>query len=230
MIEMTRNASLFDFDQLAAEYDRWYETAEGRLYDKLEKRALLRLCGRMERGGTLLEVGMGTGWWSRFFSELGFEITGIDISPKMVEIARSKRIPNATFELADAYKLPFADGRFSASTAITTIEFTREPETVIREMIRCTRLGGNLVLGVLNGSAPINQRRKKQADGPFSSARFFTVDGLCKLLGPYGNTTLRSCAFPFSMNMPTPFAPLAGDIMALTKRETGAFIAVRVEL
>jgi ubiquinone/menaquinone biosynthesis C-methylase UbiE len=230
MIEMTRNDSLFDFDQIATEYDRWYETAEGKLYDKLEKRALLRLCGRMERGDTLLEVGMGTGWWSRFFSELGFEIIGIDISPKMVEIARSKRIPSATFELADAHKLPFADGCFSASTAITTIEFTREPKTVIREMIRCTQPGGNLVLGVLNGSAQINQMRKKQADGPFSFARFFTVDELYELLAPYGNTILRSCAFPFSMKIPAPFAPLADDIMALMKREAGAFIAARVEL
>ena len=48
----------------------------GVLYDKLEKRAMVCLLGKVKEGDTLLEVGAGTGWWSLFFSELGFRVTG----------------------------------------------------------------------------------------------------------------------------------------------------------
>jgi len=172
---------------------------------------------------------MGTGWWSRFFSELGFVVTGIDISPMMVAAARSKRIPNAAFGLADAHDMPFEDGRFSVSAAITTIEFTGEPESVIREMVRCTKPGGILVFGVLNAASPINRRRRHHAGGPFHSARFFTMEELHGLLSPYGDTVSRCCAFPLSMRVPAPLAQIADDGMASMKRKTGAFIAIRTE-
>jgi len=228
MTETGNSASRFDFDAVAAQYDRWYETAQGRLFDRLEKRAVLRLYRTPGRGESLLEVGMGTGWWSRFFSGLGFEVTGIDVSPKMVETARSKDIPNAAFEMADAHCLPFQDGSFSVSVAVTTLEFTRNPEAVLREMARCTKPNGTILLGVLNADAPLNQERQAQPDGPFAFARLFTAEELYGLLSNYGRTTLRSCAFPVSMKAP-PLACLIDDAMAMMKSKTGAFIATRTK-
>lgn len=230
MTEKNETSSLFDFNGLASVYDGWYETAEGTRYDKLEKRALLRLCGKVVKGDNLLEVGAGTGWWSLFFSELGYRVTGVDISAKMVEIARSKNIPNARFEKEDAHKLPFSDYSFSASAAITSIEFTPEPKTVIREMVRCTKSGGKLFLGVLNGDAPLNKQRKKQAGGPFEYARFFTADEIHALLAPYGKPAINLCAFPLSLKLPPSIADMADDFQAFLKMTSGAFIAARVEL
>lgn len=231
MSEANRKPFVFDFDNIAAEYDEWYESLEGRLYDKLEKRAIVRLLGKVKEGDTLLEVGVGTGWWSLFFSELGFRVTGVDVSPKMVDMARSKRIPGSTFAVADAHELPFSDASFSAAAAITTIEFTQWPEIAINEMVRCTaRPSGHLFLGVLHASAPVNRERAENPETPFASAHLFTMDELYKLLTPHGRTILRLSAFPLSLRLPPPLAYRVDDLGALMKWKTGAFIAARVKL
>ena len=54
---------------------------------------------------TILDVGCGKGRFSKPLSEMGFMVTGIDISKDMLDIARTKidkRNKNVTFELADA--------------------------------------------------------------------------------------------------------------------------------
>lgn len=223
-------SSVVDFDPIAGEYDKWYETTEGRQYDLLEKRVLRRLIGKVESGTHLLEVGAGTGWWSRFFSNLGYRVTGVDVSARMVEAARLKNIPDAQFEMADGHNLPFPDHHFSAAAAVTTIEFTRDPETVIREMVRCLKPDGRLFLGVLNGEAPLNKERKLKEDGLFAPARFLTAHEISRLLAPYGKPALKQCAFPLSIKMPTSMAGQADDFQAWLNMTSGAFIAVRMDL
>ncbi|MHA1568755.1 MAG: class I SAM-dependent methyltransferase [Alphaproteobacteria bacterium] len=227
---MTKEPSVFDFDPLAVKYDRWYETAEGCLYDTLEKRVMRRLIGEAPGDAGLLEVGMGTGWWSRFFSRLGYHVTGVDVAAKMVEAARAKKIPNARFEVADAHQLPFPNDGFSVAAAVTTIEFVRDAEQVIREMVRCTEPGGRLFFGVLNGEGPLNIKRKKQAAGTFAQARFFTAGELRALLEPFGRTSIKPCAFPLSLKLPPILAAPVDDAQALFNRTNGAFIAVKVQL
>ena len=227
---MTENPACFDFGRIANEYDNWYETPEGGLYDWLEKRVLLRLFKNIERGGNLLEVGSGTGWWSQFFSGLGFKVTGIDISAHMCNLARLKKIPDAVFKQADAHQPGFADHSFAVTAAITTIEFTRNPEQVVREMVRCTRAGGHLILGVLNGSAMLNRDRKKMIDSPFLSARFFSLEELKALLAPYGQPMIIPCAFHFSLKLPRFLAGRADDLQAVIGKTSNAFMAAGVRL
>jgi len=225
-----QNPTLFDFDAAARVYDSWYETREGGFYDTLEKRALRRLVGPADVGDRLLEVGAGTGWWSRFFSDMGFAVTGIDISPPMIETARSKQIPRAVFRRADAHELPFEDGEFSCAAAITSLEFVRRPLEVIQEMIRCTKRSGILILGVLNREAPINRRRSESAEGPFGAARFFSAREIRELLAPFGRLRLKMCAFPPSFRVPPVFAGPVDDVTAIFDKRHGAFIVVKVEL
>jgi len=222
--------SSFDFDPVADVYDRWYDTAEGRLFDKLEKEALRRLIGGTGAGIDLLEIGMGTGWWSSFFAELGYHVTGVDISPSMVSCAQAKKIPGAHFQTADAHGLPFAAASFYVAAALTSLEFTREPETVIREMVRCVKPHGALLLGVLNRDAPFNQARKKQGAGPYGAARMFTVRELKGMLAPFGRVCICGAAFPISMKLPGALATAADTIQAFCGGTSAAFLAVRVDL
>jgi ubiquinone/menaquinone biosynthesis C-methylase UbiE len=61
----------------------------------------------------LLEVGCGSGYYSEVFATLrpGVDYTGIDYSDAMITRART-RYPSMAFEVADATKLPYADGGF----------------------------------------------------------------------------------------------------------------------
>ncbi len=230
MTELESSPSVFDFGQFADEYDSWYESREGRLYDRLEKRALRGLIGAVEDRARLLEMGVGTGWWSRFFSRVGYRVTGVDIAAKMVAVARSKHIPHARFGIADAHHLPFADGSFDAAAAITSLEFTRHPRQAIDELVRCIKPAGSLLLGVLNSESPLNQTRQKQAQGPFAPAHLFSAAELRDLLAPFGRVTIRPCAFLLSSRLPPALAPIADDVQARLAKTTGAFLAVRVDL
>ncbi len=92
---------------LAAQYDTFFTTREGKLIDYLEKSALDKLLQKVPRG-KLLEVGCGTGHWSEFFASLGFEVTGIDSSLPMLNISRKKEIPFTQFihSSGETYYLP----------------------------------------------------------------------------------------------------------------------------
>jgi hypothetical protein len=57
-------------------------------------------------------------------------MTGVGISPKMVDTARFKRAQGSTFAVADVvHGLPFANARFSAARAINAIGFTMKCKT-----------------------------------------------------------------------------------------------------
>lgn len=223
-------SSRHDFGILAGQYDRWYQTGEGKAYDLLEKRAFLDLIGTIQPGQSLLEVGCGTGWWSSFFSRLGFSVTGVDISREMLDAARAKNIPAATFQEADAHELPFADDTFAASAAITSLEFMTEAPKVIHEMARCTRSpGGTIYLGFLNPIAEINRKRRMKKDSFYAKARFFTIEEIEQIFSNYGKVQTVVCAFP----MPVKLGPKGIWMDRLETRlkfKHGAFIATRVDL
>ena len=62
-------------------------------------------------GCKLLDLGCGPGWSSLFLTRAGWKVLGLDISQRMIEIAR-ERTPGAAFVLADALPLPFDDASF----------------------------------------------------------------------------------------------------------------------
>jgi ubiquinone/menaquinone biosynthesis C-methylase UbiE len=224
-------SSRFDFDFLTNEYDSWYESAKGRMYDRLEKKAFGRYLMPSDRGKKLLEVGCGTGHWSRFFSEYGFEVTGVDISERMIDTAKSKNIPNASFHLADGHSLPFADGTFDVAAAITTLEFVHDAKAVVREMIRCTRQpGGQILVGVLNALSLLNRNRKQRPESPYAKARLFSPSQLKQLLEPFGRLTMVTAGFVPNQKLFLSLAPLIDTVGRFFHIPYGAFIAAEVKL
>jgi SAM-dependent methyltransferase len=99
---------------------------------------------RLEREpATILDVGTGTGAGARLAAERfpGAEVVGIDLSPAMIEQARSL-LPSelgerVRFDVADASELPFAEGAFDLVLLLNMIPFFDElarvtaPEGVI---------------------------------------------------------------------------------------------------
>ncbi|MBN1919295.1 MAG: class I SAM-dependent methyltransferase [Verrucomicrobia bacterium] len=184
------HGSLYDFAPMARTYDRWYKTPAGRAHDRQQK-ALVRLfLPPIERGSRLLDVGCGTGHWSRFLARLGFLVVGIDISPALIETARSSTCNRCRFLVANAHELPFADKAFDVAAAMAVLEFVSEPELAVAEMVRCTRTPGRLVIGVLNKESPLNRDRIAERKEPYCSGRMFTVSQLGRLLSRFGNVRM----------------------------------------
>jgi len=220
-----------EFDLLSCKYDSWYESAKGRMYDRLEKKAIGRYLPSSANGKRLLEVGCGTGHWSRFFSEYGFEVTGVDTSERMINIARNKNIPNTSFQIADGHHLPFKNGSFNITAAITALEFVSDAEAVIREMIRCTRQPrGQLLVGVLNAQARLNRNRKQRPDSLYAKARLFSPSRLKQLLEPFGQLAMVTAGFVPNQKLFLPLAPLFDTVGRFFHIPYGAFIAAEVKL
>ena len=223
--------SRYDFSALAEGYDSWYSSREGALYDRFEKTAALKYLPAQQNNKTLLDVGCGTGHWSVFFSECGFTVTGLDVSQRMIDIARSKSNRDITYFVADAHRLPFPDGAFDITSAITTLEFTRNPAGVIREMVRCTRKpGGTILIGVLNCCAGINRKRRNKGLPPYADAWLLTPHQLCNMLEPYGKPETTTTAFVPKFNWLYSLAPFYDSVGTFLRLPTGALVIGKVQL
>jgi len=223
-------ASRFDFDLLAGSYDNWYAGRRGAMYDRLEKKLIADFLSAEAEGKKLLEVGCGTGHWSRFFSECGFEVTGLDISERMINAALQKGIANTSFQIADGHLLPFANDSFDLTAAITTLEFVRNAETVLREMIRCTRKPGRILLGVLNRLSKVNRQRQDRAESPYAAARLFSPVELKQFLQPYGRVEIAVAGFVPAQSWLISFTPWFERIAGMFGSQKGAFIAALLKL
>ena len=79
----------------AAAYDRWYETPRGRWIGEREA-GLLRAALRAGPGDSVLDVGCGTGYFSRALSGAALRVTGVDLAPAWVAYA-ARRDPGSVF-------------------------------------------------------------------------------------------------------------------------------------
>jgi SAM-dependent methyltransferase len=116
----------------------WAELAEPSNHYLFE-----RVLGRLDvRSDTrLLDVGCSSGYALRMAAALGATVTGLDITPELLAIAR-ERVPGAELVEASMDALPFADKRFDAVAAFNALQFADDPDRAAREAARVTRPGG----------------------------------------------------------------------------------------
>jgi ubiquinone/menaquinone biosynthesis C-methylase UbiE len=175
---------------LARDYEGWYETADGKAHDRRQKAAVRRVLPLPAHGARLLDVGCGTGHWSRFFASLGFSVAAVDLSVQMVDQARFRDGTHCHFGIADACCLPFGDAAFDVVSAMAVIAFVSSAERVVAEMVRCVRDAGIVMIGALNRLAPLNVNRVAAGEAPYCLGRLLSPSELRAILAPYGTAHL----------------------------------------
>jgi len=220
----------YDFNKLADNYDNWYGSAVGQMYDRLEKKAFDSLLGSHNGGKQLLEIGCGTGHWSKYFSEKGFEVTGIDVSQEMIKTANRKNIPHCHFHVSDGQNLSFFDNSFDVAAAITTLEFSENPEKIISEMARCVKPKGKLLFGVLNSLSAYNQKRRNNAESVYAYGQLFSPEQLRSLLERFGTVKMRIAGFVVRNKWLIWLSPFWDSLLQIVGSKKGAFIAAEVQL
>jgi SAM-dependent methyltransferase len=165
---------IFDFND-AVSYEKWFNDPRNRFVVELEKRLMLDLL-KPVRGETLLEIGCGTGAALLTFLDCGIQITGLDPSPYMLDIA-SKNVGNrADLHRGFAEDLPFEDNSFNYACLITTLEFVEDPKRALEEACRVAK--DRIFIGVLNRYAIKGiQRRVKGVFTKtiYNRAHFFSI-------------------------------------------------------
>lgn len=135
------------FERAATRYEPWYETPRGRRADRAERALIAWLLGWFPGAGRVLEIGCGTGHFTRWLAARGCTAIGLDRSPAMLRQARSLA-PAMPLLLADAHRLPLRDGAVDVSALVTTLEFLERPTRALEESVRVAERG--LLLVVLN--------------------------------------------------------------------------------
>jgi len=95
--------------------------------------------------GRALDAACGTGRHAARLAAAGHETVGIDATPAMLDIART-RAPGAEFRLGDLNALPVDDGSFDFAICALALAHLRDPAPAIAELARAVRPGGRIVL------------------------------------------------------------------------------------
>jgi len=129
------------YDDIADWYDAEFATSA------LGDSARTIVAGLLGDGpGELLDVGCGGGAHAAAFADRGWRVTGVDVSPAQLELARRRGVE---VHEADAAELPFEDDSFDAAVSMFTHTDVEDFAAMVLETARVVRPGGPFVyLGV----------------------------------------------------------------------------------
>lgn len=94
---------------------------------------------------SLLDMGCGSGAFCRMAAAAGAAVSGIDISPELISIAR-RRVPDGDFRVADMGSLPYEDDRFDLVVGINSFHQADCALRAGQEAARVARPGGRVVV------------------------------------------------------------------------------------
>jgi SAM-dependent methyltransferase len=145
------------FDAKAAAWPSKY-AQDGRLVDRLNRLASA-VTYHVPTGGSVLDLGCGTGELATAIAAAGLRATGCDISPEMLHRAAVGSSDAADFVQLDPgwQVLPFAPEAFDAVVASSVLEYVDDPVAVLRECRRVLRPGGVVVCTVPDPRHPVRR-------------------------------------------------------------------------
>lgn len=117
------------------------------------KQALIKHYGQDLGRVRLLDIGSGGGVLAEEFARLGCQVTGIDISPKSIEVAQAHAAKSGLsidYRVGSGTSLPFPDGSFEAVTCCDVLEHIQDWKQVVAEAARVLIPGGLFFFDTIN--------------------------------------------------------------------------------
>ena len=96
----------------------------------------------------MLDVATGTGNVALRAAELGADVTGLDLVPDLLDVARGRDDGRVAWIEGDAEALPFDDASFDRVLSVVGIQFAPRHQVVADELVRVCRPGG--AIGLVN--------------------------------------------------------------------------------
>jgi tocopherol O-methyltransferase len=127
---------------------------------------------QVQQAGAIVDVGCGIGGSTLYLAkQFGAQATGITLSPVQAERAQARshqlQIP-ATFQVADALAMPFADSMFDLVWSLESGEHMPDKTQFLRECYRVLKPGGHLIMATWchreAGDRPLTPAEQKLLD------------------------------------------------------------------
>ena len=236
---------IFNFHDAVA-YEQWFNKPQNRFVFDLEKRLMLDML-KPVRGDSVIDIGCGTGANLSSFVEMGLQVTGLDPSPYMLDVAAKNLGNRVDLHRGFAEDLPFDDNSFNYACLVTTLEFVENPQKAFEEACRITK--DKIFIGVLNRYAiKAIQRRIKGMfiKTVYNRAKFFSVWELKQIIRTVlGNVPISwrtICQLPMahgkiasaiersSLIQRCPFGAFAGMVVTLVPRYKTKTLPLRYDV
>ncbi len=192
----------------AASYEAWYASARGHWVGAAECRLLdTRL--RARAGETLLDIGCGTGWFTRRFAVEGLITTGLDIRADWLSFARRQSAGELQWVAGDARALPFADESFDHVLSVAALCFVEDERRAVAEAVRVAR--HRFAIGWLHrGSLLYREKGRDGGTGAYRGARWHDKN---EVVGFFSGLPVRDLAVHSAI-----FLPSGGPVARLAER------------
>jgi SAM-dependent methyltransferase len=181
------------FAARVTEYDAWYQTPRGRWIGDSEFTLLSRML-KPEPAASLIDIGCGTGYFTRHFARLMHgQVVGIDPDEESLRFARAHAVGGERYENARGEALPFADGAFDFSVSVAALCFIADERQAVKEMLRVTRV--RFAIGLLNRHSLLwRQKGCGGGKGAYQEAHWHAATEVRALFAglPVTNLQLRS--------------------------------------
>jgi ubiquinone/menaquinone biosynthesis C-methylase UbiE len=155
------------------------------------QQTVLKLLGEIT-GKTILDVGCGPGLFTAPLSSSN-ALVGLDLSLEMLRFARTSVNPIQ----GDGERLPFKDESFDIVLAIEALQHVKYPRLFLKELVRVTKSGGQLVVSTLNRHSFLHWAFKRF--GRYEGLRFHSLQDICQTLREeaFAHQETNFLGFPF---------------------------------
>jgi ubiquinone/menaquinone biosynthesis C-methylase UbiE len=149
------------YDRIASRYDE-KRKSEKLIYNEYNEMPATLSLLRKIKGKKILDLGCGTGIYAKILRRRGAVVSGIDISPKMIELAKQnlKGVRGADFKVGTVYKLPYKSGTFDIVLASLVVHYFTNMDKAFREIKRVLKKNGVFIFSTDNPVINIAHRIK----------------------------------------------------------------------
>jgi ubiquinone/menaquinone biosynthesis C-methylase UbiE len=168
MQDKRNEVAFFDAHAAAEDYNAFSDSANARLID-----SFVRLTG-LEPGARVVDLGCGSGVFTYLLSCRGYDVAGLDISPKLLELARRK-YPDLQFHEGDVEALPYEDASVDGVLLSGIVHHLPDAGPCAAEVMRVLKPKGRFVAFDPNRANPFMYLYRDRSS-PFYSSVGVTVN------------------------------------------------------
>ncbi|MGE8204252.1 methyltransferase domain-containing protein [Heyndrickxia sp. NPDC080065] len=130
----------------------WHSNSKG-MWDHGSRQDIIPFFKEHIPKGKIVDLGCGDGYGSSLLNKTGYQVVGLDISEKMIDIAKKQENEDLIFLQGNIMELPFKNEEFTGVLAINSLEWTENPLAALNEIFRVVQKDGYGCFGILGPTA-----------------------------------------------------------------------------